>query len=421
MTFDLASARPWYDLSGAEPIAPDYGPSILVPTTALTSELRRRLSDCLTQAGTDWVLTDALEPSSTVVVTPLAPLAPGVLRPDDPVREPADVAAVIRAYGGTAVPDVVAKGAPAGKPNAVTRGDLGRVPVTVVARPPARRDPDALPGGRRPVVALLDTLVDGRAGTPAERPGDEPWLGESSADGPWVNATEYGWRWPKNPPMPTLDLQVYTGHGTFSAGLIRQVAPDARILSVPVMHSDGAVWADHLINAFGWLYEKAKQIEGFVDIVCCPITVEAVLPADQALLGWLRRVVGALGELGVQVVVAAGNTGSETPTFPGGFTASSPDSLPAKPVISVGALNPNGTKAYYSARGDWVSVWERGTSVVSLFPPVSGLGNPEVGPSEGFESLDPDHFTGWARWSGTSFAAAIHAGKLARQLTERPL
>jgi subtilisin family serine protease len=92
-------------------------------------------------------------------------------------------------------------------------------------------------------------------------------------------------------------------------------------------------------------------------------------------------------------------------------------------LVSVGALNPNGTVALFSNSGDWVSTWERGAQLLSTQPttfdgalqPAARLVDPVTGATR--ESLDPDHFGhGFATWSGTSFAAPAVAGRYLRRL-----
>jgi hypothetical protein len=100
------------------------------------------------------------------------------------------------------------------------------------------------------------------------------------------------------------------------------------------------------------------------------------------------------------------------------------------PVISVGALNPNGTKASFSNDGHWVTAWAQGAAVVSTYPvDVDGSRSPELRmpvnrkpPGElppGREALDPDDYSGgFAVWSGTSFSAPYLAALVARSLLE---
>jgi subtilisin family serine protease len=99
-------------------------------------------------------------------------------------------------------------------------------------------------------------------------------------------------------------------------------------------------------------------------------------------------------------------------------------------VLSVGALNPNGTKAIFSNDGRWVVAWALGASVISTYPTdvdasrtpdlrVPGNRLPPAAVPPGREALDPNDFSGgFADWSGTSFAAPYGAALIARSLLE---
>jgi serine protease len=90
------------------------------------------------------------------------------------------------------------------------------------------------------------------------------------------------------------------------------------------------------------------------------------------------------------------------------------------PVVSVGALNPNGTVALFSNTGSWVRTYEPGAAVMSTMPRFQG-GLEPAARTEAYglerEAIDPDDYeSGFALWSGTSFSAPMVAGKLARQM-----
>ena len=93
---------------------------------------------------------------------------------------------------------------------------------------------------------------------------------------------------------------------------------------------------------------------------------------------------------------------------------------------SVGALNPDGkTVAFYSNDGDWVSTFRQGSSLVSAFPvDVTASAEPSARVDFGGRhrtTPDPDDFSsGFATWSGTSFAAPVLAGQLAATLAADP-
>ena len=378
-----------------------------------------RANEALEREGSGWRL-EAEEGGTHPFVIPLEVTfrQPAGVRPLPGTAELARFLDTLR----LAVPlfaDVMLFPSPGHKPHAgpppLTRGDFNRVPVAVLAEPPRR---SAAAAGRRPVVALLDTSVD-----------PHPWLGEPDqrlgGDGFWVDARSLGWdpgpRVHSPAPPDGPELGDNEGHGTFSAGLVRQVAPDAQVLAVRVIPDRGQVHGDHVLNALAWLAADSRLVDG--DVVCLPAGLRPGLPTDRTFLEWLAEVLELLAGRGVRVVAAAGNDGRSEPVYPAAFAASAgvPDGVR---VVSVGATNPDGkTPAYFSNHGSWVTRWEVGTSVVSTFPRVNGGAAPELvagpGPSDpaGFErrSADPDDFSGgFARWSGTSFAAAICAARLAR-------
>ena len=91
-------------------------------------------------------------------------------------------------------------------------------------------------------------------------------------------------------------------------------------------------------------------------------------------------------------------------------------------MVSVGALNPNGTDALFSNAGPWVRAYAPGASVMSTLPQFQG-GLEPAARTEAYqrvrESIDPDDFTGtFALWSGTSFAAPLFAGRVATRLCD---
>jgi subtilisin family serine protease len=230
-------------------------------------------------------------------------------------------------------------------------------------------------------------------------------------------------------------LDSDSGHGTFIAGLIRQRCPDATILAVRVMASDGAVAESQLLAALTRLAnaQDAAQSAGdateLVDVVSLSLGYYHEQPEDVTfdpqLLGPIRR----LSECGVAVVVSAGNDSTARPMYPAAFSPYAGGQLPAYeqdcvPVISVGALNPDRTIALFSNAGPWVSCHRPGAALVSTFPisfdaSEQALYRVDLA-GEGIRStIDPDNFhSGFGTWSGTSFAAPVLAGELAQCLLD---
>jgi len=383
--------------------------------------LMETLNDDLKNLGSGWhcELEEEAYENTYSRVTPLRLTYQDV--PSRPAIGVSSLLDLLKGHGEHASADPALVGSPGYKPGSLTRGDFGRVPVKIVAQGPPRSERSAR-GGRRPIVALLDTAVQ-----------PHPWLGPSDPDltgaGFWVDARRLGWHpgprlTPSSSPVTEgphgRELGDQEGHGTFCAGLIRQIAPDARVLAVEVMNDDGMVYGDHVLNGLGWLVDlhvpdRRSVVLEKGDVVCLPFGFRPIWPMDKTYVGWLGDVLGELGQRGVLVVAAAGNDGEDDPVYPAAFAASA--AYPETRLVSVGALNSNGrTRAEYSNYGFWVSDWEVGTSVVSTFPKVDGAARPELAWDDGRESADPDDFTGgFARWSGTSFAAAIYAGRYAQR------
>ena len=71
--------------------------------------------------------------------------------------------------------------------------------------------------------------------------------------------------------------------------------------------------------------------------------------------------------------------------------------------MAVAAVDRSGQRSCYSNYGHWVDCATPGDDVTSTFPDFDpGNGQP---------------FTGWACWSGTSFAAPYLAGLIAAEMT----
>jgi subtilisin family serine protease len=302
-------------------------------------------------------------------------------------------------------------------------GSGGRMPVAWIGGPPHRRGDDEL-GRRRPVVAVLDTGIE-----------DHPWFTPdvvSRASLPTAFATQLMTAVIDNPLEGTL--APLAGHGTFIAGLIRQVCPDANLLDLRVMGNDGVVPEDLLLDALCLLaarQHKAQQsgdATSVVDVVSLSLGYYHELQEDLAYDGFIRQPLQMLSGMGVAVVVSAGNDATSRPMFPAAFYPHAGGEVPAPlaaavPLISVGALNPDGTTALFSNAGDWVGCHRPGAELVSTFP-VSLDAAAQAAFRNGNAptvraTIDPDDFSsGFGTWSGTSFAAPVLAGELAAALAD---
>ncbi len=316
----------------------------------------------------------------------------------------------------------------------------GPVPVSLAARPAAPRTPMPNSGfDRRPVVAVLDTGI-----APHE------WLGtahRSIQPGGFVRVLKgvqeaitassreagTGTRviadyWDDDVPDNRLtgEFDRHAGHGTFIAGIVRQIAPDAEVAVARVMAGDGVAYESDLLAALEKLVEqvRAAQAPGgdpadMIDILSLSMGYYCETEDDKAETVEFTRLLNALSDLGVLVVAAAGNDATTRPFYPAAL-ATDPPAGGGQPVLSVGALNPNGTKAFFSNQAPWVHGWATGAGVVSTFPKLRGSMAPaNMIPALDRESLDPDDFSsGFAMWHGTSFAGPHAASVLANKLVE---
>ncbi|MQM24621.1 S8 family peptidase [Glycomyces albidus] len=248
------------------------------------------------------------------------------------------------------------------------------------------------------------------ANSPAP-PLDEPW------DGPVHEPTLIG------------EIASHFGHGAFTAGILRQISPDAQVYSLRVAHSDGMA---HEFEVTAALTHIAEQVEAFrsgdkdavnVDQVLVPMGYVTEEP-DDAFEGGLRDAVERLALLGIPIVAAAGNQASDRPFYPAALAAYR-HAEPGAPVISVGALNLNRSIAVYSNEGPWIGCYATGTDLVSAFPiEAHGSRMPERRAKSYLWDRyreNPDAFdfsSGCAIWSGTSFAAAVASGFLCDAMEE---
>ena len=264
--------------------------------------------------------------------------------------------------------------------------------------------PSWSPSGDPPVIALLDSGVH-----------PHPWL---SATGglPFVidaAALDQGWHSPVPEDQP--DKQPYPpgshwGHGTFIAGLIRQAAPGAKILSMRVMDSAGQVADCAVACALNWLADHAHDHP--VDIVLMAFGRRRESPQDDGL-DHVRKAISRVAAVpGLKIVVSAGNDGSTEPVYPAAFAI---DNDLSSSMVSVGSRLSDSEWAPYSNRGPWVLEARNGTNTISTLPQTflqAGQFQVSQPPITNIHDmfLAPN---GYAWWSGTSFAAAIYAGQLA--------
>ena len=296
---------------------------------------------------------------------------------------------------------------------------------------PVRRPDDEIVG-RRPVVATLDTGC-----------GKHPWLVGVVKPGPALGKRPIGYVDDQTDPEKWFDqvgaldggIDPLAGHGTFIAGLIHQACPDADIVAWRVVGSDGPIVESDLVKALKGIAELARRHRDGedgghpIDVLSLSIGYYHETPEDVLFDKTMYDVLRTLGECGVSVVCSAGNDATARPMFPAAFApwADGQGEIKAEkdvvPVVSVGALNPNGTDALFSNSGPWVRAYAPGAALMSTLPPSFQGGQQPQARSEAYmrtrESIDPDDFSGsFALWSGTSFSAPLFAGQVAAKLVD---
>lgn len=311
-----------------------------------------------------------------------------------------------------------------------------RAPVELAGGPP-RRDPAWDQKRRRPVVAVLDTGVR-----------DHPWFGDL---GDAATSGHHGFlrlfqpgevaiaaqeqrvaglpqslvlRDSVDAPTTTNPLtdvvNPATGHGTFIAGVIHQHAPEADVLMVRVLHPDNVGLEGDVLLAL-WLLlarirdARTKNTRDWVDVLSLSMGFYDEDPGD-GKRSRLAEIIRLLVAEGVVVVASAGNDSTERPFLPAALGVLDPPPAPGQRVLGVGALNPNGTTAWFSNGGPSATCYAPGARIISAFPPdVNGSARPgRYVPAKGREQADADDFSsGFAVWDGTSFAAPYIAAELA--------
>ena len=239
------------------------------------------------------------------------------------------------------------------------------------------------------IVAVVDTGIDRNHpdikdhiwSNPNEIPGDNI---DNDNDG--LVDDVFGWNFFDNTP-DTMEqrggLQTsIAGHGTFIAGLIALIAPQAKIMPIRAFSSDGVSDAFSVAQAIKYAGDHGARVIN----LSFGSTEESQVMHDAVTYARQR---------GVLLVAAVGNenkANDQSPQFPANWS---------QEVMSIAALDRNNRKATFSNFGTDVSVSAPGVDLVSLFPEINNT---------------PDY----AMWSGTSFAAPLAAAEAALIFEDNP-
>jgi hypothetical protein len=212
-----------------------------------------------------------------------------------------------------------------------------------------------------PTVAVLDTGIDVTHPDFAGR----AKLGPSFVSGAATSADDHG-------------------HGTHVAGVIgaksgngigiAAVAPEVRILGIKVLNSGGSGTLGSVVAGLFAAQAAGARI----------VNLSFGTPTRSSVL---ELAIAQIVATGVIVVAAAGNEGTDFPSYPAGFGG----------VVAVAAVDSAGNRASFSSGGPLVQVAAPGVDIVSL-----------------------SRNSGYTIGSGTSQAAPIVSGAIATMLAFRP-
>jgi hypothetical protein len=203
-----------------------------------------------------------------------------------------------------------------------------------------------------------------------------------------------------------------SGHGTFIAGLIAQMASKATVHVTRIINSSGFTDEQTLANALMGLLAAPPDI---VVISCGGYAVSLGAFGTAPGPSWMQPLVlrDAVQNFVRSaprsvVVMSAGNDDSNEPMFPAAFAATLKHDYQ---LVSVGALDDDGWRAQFSNFGQYVTCSALGVRLHSTF--VAGPEDPAADPDGHPENWTPQPF---AQWSGTSFSGPLVAGRIAQVL-----
>lgn len=170
------------------------------------------------------------------------------------------------------------------------------------------------------------------------------------------------------------DIDEAAGHGTHVAGIVSYMAPDARIMPLRALDSDGIGDTLHIADAIHYATAHGARV----------INLSLGTSADAGLI---EDAVREASLAGVFVVSAAGNLDSTEKQFPGADGC----------ALGVTAIGQSDVKSSFSNYGSWVDMSAPGEGIPSMLPP-----------------------NGYGTWSGTSMASPFAAGLAALILSKQP-
>lgn len=258
-------------------------------------------------------------------------------------------------------------------------------------------------------------------------PYDEMEVGGNGRTLDWVNEPAPLHLTLTNYPVPAVDHSArdLSNHGLFAAGLAHAVAPAAEIHLIRVLNQNNkgdlftlnqALFDFILANA------PAQRPEGLLG-VAINLSLGIRVPPDEAgfnlpvAVQSLRDILRVAHCAQIVIVAAAGNDSANQPQ-------PEPAQLPANwlPIIGVSGSNQNGGRGCFSNRGDLAAPGGDGRpdrqDPTRCVPANDACDDGDCPTALIGPVIKTAHNTGFAYWSGTSFAAPLVTG-LAALVIER--
>ncbi|MGH8828896.1 MAG: S8 family peptidase, partial [Jiangellaceae bacterium] len=156
-------------------------------------------------------------------------------------------------------------------------------------------------------------------------------------------------------------LDLAAGHGSFCAGIVQQIVPEALIVPCRELDSDGLAHEVQVASTLVGAVRKGLEAGQHV-IVNLSFGAETADDERPVALGVALEIIDEESRkagLETVVVAAAGNFGHDRPCYPAAFPT----------VTAVAAVTQGMLPAEWSSRGAWVDVCTIGEGVRSTFVP----------------------------------------------------
>ncbi len=194
-------------------------------------------------------------------------------------------------------------------------------------------------------------------------------------------------------------MDPVAGHGTFIAGIIELLGYPTTLDSVRAISTYGDVSVKEVVRVLEQLTALGRAKEEQNKNLIVNLSFGSRARSDMRCL---KEFVSDLLRTEAVIVASAGNNASFRRTYPAALDG----------VVSVGGLGPFGP-APFTNYGDWVRACAPAVDVVSTF--FEDFNGRALTPDA---MGDPDRFSGWAVWSGTSFAAPAVVAALCREMSD---